>query len=399
MGNGHVPAGEAVPVKLSANLSPVWKVAVGEGVASPVVAGGRVFAMEKAEEKEVATAFDAASGKRFWSVPVDDSFEDSQGIGPRCTPMVDGDRVYVQSRKGELHCLNAADGKLRWKKNFVQDFGALFIGEKPDTNAVGAIRHGYNGQPVPDGNNLIVIAGGRSGASVVNLNKLTGELIWKSQSDAPGYAPATIATILGVKQVVVFTAEGCIGLDFADGKLLWRVPITTTWARHVTTPVVVGDMVLVSSHQHGVFGIKVAKSGNAFTATQAWLNKEAAINFANPVAVGQHLYGLGPAKNLICVEIATGKIAWSQTGYINTAPAQAHAAFVVMGGNILTLTDSGELVLFEANPAAFKLISRAQACGATWCNPAYADGKLYVRDGVGKKAVKSNLWCLPLLGK
>src|ERR1051325_7384472 len=393
-GDGHVPADWPVPTKLAAGLAPAWKVKVGEGVASPVVSGGRVFLTEKVGDKETAAAYDAKTGKQLWSVPIDDAFEDTQGTGARCTPMIDGGRADFQSRKGILAVLNAADGKPLWRKDFVTDFGAQFIGETPNKEAVGAIRHGYNGQPVVDGDNLIVIAGGRRGASVFCLNKKTGAVIWKSESDGPGYAPAAVATILGVKQAVVFTADGCIGLDLKDGALLWRVPIKTTWARHVTTPVVVDDMVMVSSHEHGVFGIKVSKEGNSFKAEQTWLTKEAAINFSSPVAVGKPLFGLGPAKNLICVDIATGKIAWSQTGYLNTGGGQAHVGLIVMGKNILCLTDGGELVLFEANPAAFRQISRVQISGITWSNPAYADGKLYLREGTGRKTAGSQLVCV-----
>ena len=398
-GSGHVPAGINVPASLPNELKPVWKIDVGEGVSSPVISGGWVVFMEKRNEKEVLTALNAENGNRVWSEVIDDSFEDTQGIGPRCTPLVDGDRVYAQSRKGELHCRRIVDGRILWRKNFVRDFEALFIGEKSDPVAVGAIRHGYNGSPVIDGDGLIVIAGGTNNASVVKLIKQSGTTIWKSQSDAPGYAPATIATIGGVKQAVVFTADGVIGLKLADGNLLWRFPIKTTWARHVTTPTIAGDLVMVSSHQHGLFGIRIAKDGTGQKAEQAWLTKDAAINFSSPVIVGQHLYGLGPAKNLICVETQTGKIAWSKDGYITTSGGQAHAAFVVMGKNILTLTDGGELVLFPADPVGFKQISRVQICGSTWCNPAYSDGKLFVRDGIGKKNITSHLLCVDLLKK
>jgi outer membrane protein assembly factor BamB len=94
------------------------------------------------------------------------------------------------------------------------------------------------------------------------------------------------------------------------------------------------------------------------------------------------LYGLGPRKNLICVEVATGKQKWSQEGYIQTSADKAHAAFLAMGSNILCLTDNGQLVLFRADPEKFQELGTLQVAGVNWCNPAYADGKLYLRDGV-----------------
>ena len=104
------------------------------------------------------------------------------------------------------------------------------------------------------------------------------------------------------------------------------------------------------------------------------------MNFASPVAVGEYLYGLGPSKNLFCLEAKTGKTMWSKEGYTPTTAERGHAAFLALGKNILVLTDVGEVVLFAADPAEFKELGRAQVCGTNWCNPAYADGRLFVRD-------------------
>ena len=175
-------------------------------------------------------------------------------------------------------------------------------------------------------------------------------------------------------------ADGVIALDLSDGKLLWRSPIKTTFARHVITPNVWEDMVCVSSHEVGLIGVKISRHDKDWQADQAWVSKEEAINFSSPVAVGEYLYGLGPSKNFMCVDLKTGKQMWSQTGEINTGAWQAHAAFIVMDKNILALTDGGQLVLFASDPQAFREISKAQVCGKTWCNPAYSDGKLFLRD-------------------
>ena len=118
------------------------------------------------------------------------------------------------------------------------------------------------------------------------------------------------------------------------------------------------------------------------------------MNFSSPVAAEQYLYGLGPDKNLVCVEIPTGNLMWSRGGYFVTSADKAHASFIVMGKNVLALTDGGQLVLFAADPKEFKEIGRAQVCGLNWCNPAYADGRLYVRDGI-KGA--GELFCVELM--
>jgi len=323
---------------------------------------------------------DLADAKEIWHGDIDETFADAQSSpGPRCTPTVDGDRVYVQSCRGELRCMETADGRLLWHANYVTDFGAVVMGE--NGNSQGASRHGYSASPVVDGAALFALVGGKDGAAVVAFEKRTGRVLWKSQNDEPAYAAPVIATIGGVKQLVAFTVDGAVGLALEDGGLLWRIPLKTSSGRHVTTPVVVDDMVLVASHEIGMAGIKVTRNSDGWQAAQAWRSRESAVNFSSPVAAGNYCFGLGPNKNLFCTEIKTGRQAWSKEGYINGGAERSHASFIAMGENILTLTDGGQLVLFSAKPEAFKEIGQAQVCGKNWCNPAYADGKLYLRDG------------------
>ncbi|HZQ45930.1 MAG TPA: PQQ-binding-like beta-propeller repeat protein [Verrucomicrobiae bacterium] len=386
---GQVPHSERIPSALPAEPKILWRIKIGEGLASPVVAGGKVFHLDTQQGMETLHVLDAANAKELWHADIDRTFFDQQSApGPRCAPLVDGDRVYAQSCRGELRCLKVADGSPLWHVNYTKDFSAIIIGEKG--NSVGAARHGNNGSPVIDGDKLFAAVGGTNGEGVVCFEKITGKVIWKSQDDPASYAAPIVATIKGVKQLVDFTVDGLIGLDVRDGKILWRVPLKTSSGRHVTTPVVVADMVLVASHEIGLVGVKLSQNGKDWQATKAWVKKESAINFSSPVVVGNYLYGLGPAKNIICVDVKTGAQTWSKPGYIAGAASNAHAGFIVMGGNILTLTDGGQLVLFAVDPKEFKEIGNVQVCGKTWCNPAYADGKLFLRDG-------RELFCADLL--
>ncbi len=374
---GHAGSGSKPIKKLEAEPKTVWRIKAGEGLASPVVAQGRAFLFDNQDGKETLRAVQVANGQELWRTAIDDVFKDSQGpAGPRCTPVVDGSRVYVQSCRGELQCLNVADGKKLWSAHFTRDFGATFIGEKGAAH--GAARHGNNGSPTLAGNSLYAQVGSTNGASVVCFDKMTGKVIWQSQNDVAGYAAPMVAKLAGMPQVVSFTADGVIGLREKNGNLLWRIPLKTAFSRHATTPVIHQDMVVVSSHQVGLMGIRVSAAG----ARQEWLSKPAAMNFASPVAVGQYLYGLGPNKNVLCVEIETGKILWSREGWWTTSADKAHGAFLVIGENVLTLTDSGTLILFAADPKECRELGRVQVCGANWCNPAYVDGKLFLRDGL-----------------
>lgn len=400
---GHVAPGVPVPATLPAAPNVVWHVPVGFSLGSPVVSGGRVFYLDIKDNKEVAHAADAATGKPVWSAELDDAHKDGQSAaGPRGTPVVDGDRVYAQSCKGELQCLAAADGTVVWKTNYVKDFGATYIGEKGQ--AQGATRHGYTAPPVVDGDHLIALVGGKDGAGVVCFDKATGHVVWKSQDETPAYAAPVVATVAGTRQLVAFMVQGVIGLNPADGKFLWRFPVKTALGRHAATPVVVDDpsatsgssersrtgqaMVVVGSHQAGLIGIKVTRSGDEFKAEQAWVGKDVAPNFASPVAVGRHVYGLGPSQNLFCVDAGTGQKAWSKEGYFTGSAAKAYAGLLVMGPNLAVVTDDGQLLLIATDPAACREVGRARVCGTNWCLPAYADGRLFVRDAKELRCVQ-----------
>jgi outer membrane protein assembly factor BamB len=347
-----------------------------------VVGGGKVFCLDNRGDKETLVAVNAGDGTELWHAPIDDVISDGVGSSPRGTPVVDGQRVYVQSCRGEFQCLNTADGKIIWRVNFVKDFEAIFIGEKGA--AAGASRHGYTGPPLVDGDRIIVGVGGTHGASVVCFDKASGKVLWKSQDDVPGYGGPVIVRLGGRQEVVSYTAQGLMGLDASDGKLLWRVPVKTSYSRHVTTPIACDDVVVIASHEVGLLGYQITESGAK--AQQAWIEKDLAINFSSPVMVGHYLYGLGPKKKLICVDMPTGKLAWSKGGVLTGAGG--FASFLVMHENILVLADDGRLILFAADPKECRVLDSVKVCGKNWCNPAYADGRLFLRDSEALQCVQ-----------
>ena len=270
---GHVPESSRKMDRLPERSSEIWKIRIGEGFASPVLASNHLVCFDNQRGKETIHSLDPKNGKERWAVAIDDTFQDQQGPpGPRCTPLIDGERVYAQSCKGELQCLDLSTGRVLWRANYVKDFNAVFIGEKGNTP--GAARHGNNGSPVIAGDRLFACAGGTNGAGMVCFDKRTGAVIWKSQKDQAAYAPPIVAVVAGVEQMICFTVEGAVGLNAADGALLWRVPIKTAFARHVTTPVVFEDMVAVASHEVGLVGIKVVKTASGIVATRAWTSKQ-----------------------------------------------------------------------------------------------------------------------------
>ena len=386
-GTGHVPADAVVPQTLPAEPKVIWQINVGSSLGSPVVSGGNVFHLDNQQNQETLHALEAATGRELWSVACAVVHKDNQSApGPRSSPLVDGDRVYVQSCRGELQCLGAADGRKIWNANFIRDFNAVYIGEKGQ--AIGASRHGYTGSPVIDGDRIIVNAGGTNGASVVCFEKHDGRVLWKSQNDQAAYVGPVIAQLGGLKQAVVFTVESVLGLDITNGALLWRVPVKTRLGRHVTTPVIVDNLVIVSSHEAGLMALRITRNGIAWKAEPAWLSQELAINMSSPVVVGHYLYGLAKGKKLICVDVRTGEEKWVSTQALTGTLVNDHAAFLVMHNQLLVLTYDGQLLLIAADPQACRVISSLTICGKTWCNPAYADGRLYLRDAQTLRCVQ-----------
>jgi outer membrane protein assembly factor BamB len=374
--DGRAASTETAPAALPTNPKIVWKTTLGFGVDSPVVSGGKVFILNEEKGREVVRAFDAADGKPIWFADLDEAFKDSQAggrAGPRCTAVVDGDRVYVQSCRGTLKCLSAADGKEVWGVNYTKDFGATFIGEKG--KAEGSTRHGNTGAPVVDDEHLIAGVGGKE-AGYVCFEKATGKVVWQAPiADIPAYAPPVVATVAGRKQVLAFTTTGVIGIDRAAGKELWRVPVKTNYGRHVMTPMVAGDVVMVGSFTTGLLGVKLSTDGDGIKAEQAWLTKDAAPNFSSPVMVGGKVIGAGQGMKLFCVDPATGKVEWTQDAGLG----KEHAGLIAVGETVLALADTGELVAFTT-AGGFKEVGRATVCAKAWCVPAYVDGKVYVRD-------------------
>jgi outer membrane protein assembly factor BamB len=385
-----IPAGSPLPTTLPKELKTVWKVPVGGGFSAPVVAGGKVFYMAENGSKETAYALDAKTGKEVWKLEISKIYSDEWGAGTRATPIVDGGKVYVQTCDGEFRCLNAADGKVVWGTSFEKDYGVKFLGSKAKEGT--ASRRGNNGTCVIDGAAVIVPVGSTEGATLVAFDKQTGSPIWKSGSDEAAYAAPVVATLAGVKQVVYLSADSLMGVDRQTGKVLWQVPVKTGAKRHTCTPVIDGDTVTISSQTIGIVRYKITRDGTALKAAQDWAlaTKDVKINLATPVLVGGSLYSFGGDKNYVCVDAKSGQLKWSQGNY--GKGTKDYASTLVAGKNLLILTEDGQLVLIEANPAKYTEIARLQVCGSTWNFPAYVDGKLFVRDN-------RELACIDLLAK
>ncbi len=354
-----------------------------------MVAEGRVVLLEAEGEREVVRAYDAASGRRLWHADLDTVFRDHLPVGPRATALVDGDRLYVQSCRGEFRCLALSDGTTLWRVNFVNDFGAEFHGEVGD--AAGAARHGYTAAPWVDGDRIFVAAGGRAGASIVCFDKRSGRVLWRSQNDGAGYAALALANVAGRRQLLAFTAEALLGLDPDSGILLWRCPVRTSFGRHITTPRAAHDLVLASSHQAGLLAVRPPPAGSpaAVPLEPVWTSRVHAINVSPFVIVGSYLYGLGPSRRLMCVDTRTGERAWWREQFTGAPLKHDWSAILVAGERLLILAGNGRLLMVAADPTDFRLLAGpVEICGPNWCMPAWDGRHLYVRDETSLRAIE-----------
>lgn len=374
--DGHAAMNEAGLQSLPAELKVKWRLEIGGGFSSPVVQSGKLVYLDSREGSEVAHLVEVESGREIWQVPYAESFGDEWGEGPRSTPLMDGEQIYVQSCTGEFRCLNLKDGKTIWGTSFEKDFGVHFLGNK--SNEGTATRRGNSGSPVLEGKRLFLPVGKPEGGTMVCFDKLTGKVIWKGGEDEAAYSSPMIGTLAGVHQVVYLAADSVMGLDFETGRQLWRVPLRTNAKRHAATPIIFGDEVLVNSHSFGLLCFHLTREGDLLSAREKWVNRELKINVSTPAMLGHYLYSQGElnSKNFVCVDALTGKTQWKATGFGNI-----EASTMVVGQNLLVQTDKGELVLVAGNPEKFVELGRMQDSGATWSHPAYSDGRLFVREG------------------
>jgi outer membrane protein assembly factor BamB len=351
----------------------IWRKSIGGGFSSPVISGRKLVYFDEDGTDEVAHQLDADTGKEIWKVPIGAVYKDEWSAGPRSTPIIDDDRVYVQSCKGEFRCLDFPTGKVQWGFSFEKDFGVKFLGSKAREGT--AARRGNNGTGAVDGDAVIVPVGSTNNATIVCFDKKTGKRLWQTGTDEAAYSSIQVADIAGVRQVILLDADALIGVDRKEGKLLWRLPLRTDAKRHAATPVIDHDTIIVNSHTFGLASIRVERGDSGIRAVRAWTNPQLKINLSTPVLVGGFLYSQGPTRNYICADAKTGALKWEAPRF-----GKENSSTIAVGTNLLVLTDAGELVLIAANPTAYKELGREQVCGKNWNFPAYADGKLYVRD-------------------
>jgi outer membrane protein assembly factor BamB len=355
----------------------LWRVAgLGKGYSSVSITGGRILTMGDRGPAQYVIALDLASHKELWATKVGGPWRDG---GPRCTPTVDGDLVYALGTKGDLVCLETATGREVWRKNFAKDFNGFMMSG-----------WGYSESPLVDGDRLVCTPGGPK-ATLVALNKKTGEVVWKCATppigtrgkDGAGYSSIVVTEAGGVRQYVQTLGRGTVGVAAADGRFLWGYNRIANGTANITTPVVDGDLVFcTTSYKTGSALLRLVPGADKgiqarevyFIEPQVFENHHGGVVLVDGCIYGGH----GQNKGFpTCVDLKTGKVLWQSRG-----PGEGSAAVIYADGRLYFRYENGVVALIEATPKALTIRGTFQLPtkeGPSWPHPVLLDGKLYIR--------------------
>lgn len=385
--DGQAAATPAWPDRIDeATLVKKWRVALGPSYSGPIVSDDRVFVTEtRGKKNEVVQALSRADGKVLWSAEWPGSmsvpfFAWENGEWIRATPAFDGESLFVAGMRDVLVCLDAANGKERWRVDFVERFKSPLP------------TFGFVSSPLVDGDHVYV----QAGASFVKLNKRNGETVWRSLQDGGGmngsaFSSPMKATIAGQPQFLVQTRLKLAGIDEASGNELWSQKIDAFRGMNILTPVVFGDSIFTSTYGGKSWLFDLTKSGDAtatdkkMSLTERWQNKAQGY-MSTPVVIDGHVYTHLRNQRFTCIDLATGKERWT------TQPFGKYWSLIAQDKKILALDEKGDLFLINANPEKFDLLSQRHISDSpTWAHLAISGNELFIRDLKGLTVFQWNV--------
>jgi outer membrane protein assembly factor BamB len=340
---------------------------LGSGYGSMSVAGNRVYLQGARGDKSFVIALNRADGKEVWSKalgPVETKMRSDRGAGPRATPTVDGDRLYVLTENGDLACLKI-DGSILWQLNILKEFGGQ------------QLQWLVSESPLIDGPHVVVTPGG-PGAGMVKLDKMTGKTVWTSKdlSDTAAYSSITVADVQGVRTYMTFTASAGVGVRASDGKLMFSYPNAANRTANVATPVYADNKVFFAS-AYGTGGglLNLTVQNGEVAATEAYFTREMKNHHGGMVLVDGYLYGYNDLI-LTCIEFATGTLMWRDrsVGKGSVTYADGHL-YVQSENNLVGLAEATSTGYREKG--RFEIPDKGQP---SWAHPVISDGRLYVRN-------------------
>jgi len=343
----------------------VWSVSnLGGGYGSIAIKGDRNFVQGMQGSKSIVSVLNRADGKGLWSKTLGPSGSNDRGNGPRGTPTVDGDRVYILTENGDLACLKL-DGTAVWQRNILADFG----GRNPQWL--------ISESPLVDGNNVIVSPGGR-GAGIVALDKMTGKTVWTTSelSDRAGYSSAIAADVQGIRTYMTLTSTAGVGVRASDGKLMWRYERAANGIANITTPIFFDNKVFyTSAYDTGAALLGLTAQNGEVKATEIYFTKAMKNHHGGVVLVNGYLYGFSDSI-LTCLEFGSGKQMWRDRSV-------GKGSLTYADGNLYIQSENNTVGLAAASPDGYQEKGRFQIPDQglpSWAHPVVSGGRLYVRN-------------------
>ncbi|RLT05893.1 MAG: polyvinylalcohol dehydrogenase [Planctomycetota bacterium] len=352
----------------------------GEGYASVAIVKGTLYTLGNTEGGQAVIAAKADDGGVLWKKVITDADPKHDHKGSRCTPSVDGDRLYVVTSNGSLACLKINNGDVLWQRQFSDWSGKMMSG------------WGYSESPLVDGERVLCTPGGPD-ALVVCLDKMTGKEIWACKAafegnagkDGAGYSSIVVSDALGIQQYVQLTGKGLIGIRAHDGKQLWMYNRVANGVANIPTPIVDGNRIFAStSYKTGTCLVELKKDGEKIVPEEKYFLDFKVFNnhHGGMILFNGHIYA-GHQQNEgfpTCVNMASGDVVW---GGDLRGPGKGSAAVLYIDGHLIFRYQDGTVALIEATPTAYHLkgsFTPDFQAGNSWAHPVVVQGRLYLRE-------------------
>jgi outer membrane protein assembly factor BamB len=360
--------GFSTPTSWPENLIQKWKVDVGLGYASPIVVGNRLYMFSRQGGDEVMSALDGDTGKVVWRTgyPVTFTMHSAavkHGMGPKSTPTFSGGRLFSIGMTGVVTAFDANTGKQLW--------------QKPGSEPL-PLYTSHSFSPLVDRGLVIFHVGGHNQGALTAYDVNTGAVKWSWNGDGPGYGSPILVDLAGTRQIVTITQGKIVGVDPANGTLLWERPFVSSNSTNAVTPVLYGQTVIVSGNGGPTTAFTVTKQNNQWTTQTVWENADIPYRLSNSVLVHDALFGLTTKNSgqYFSVDAKTGKTVWT-----SEPRAAAQAAILQAGDLVFSLQDDGNLVIFRSGTAAFEPIRRYHVADSeTWTQPTISGSRIFVKD-------------------
>jgi len=344
----------------------LWSAAgLGNGYGSIAVKGTQLFVQGLKGRDSVVTSLGRADGKPLWTRVIGAGGDNDRGPGPRSTPTVDGDRLFVLTESGDLAALRAQDGGVVWQRNVLRDFRGQNISWL------------ISESPLVDGEKVIVTPGGRN-AGMVALEKTTGKTIWvtKELSDEAGYSSPIVADVQGVRTVMTLTSSAGVGVRASDGKLMWRNRSPANGTANATTPVFSNNTVFyTSSYGTGGALMSLMAQNGEVRAQEVYFTRDMQNHHGGVIVIGTTLYGFHNSI-MAALDLPTGKSLWRNRSVGKGAITYADGLFYI-------LSEDHVMGLAEATPAGYRERGRFPITDQgwpSWAHPVVSGGRLYIRN-------------------